>query len=138
MNVCKYHKDFEEKHRPARTTPNVLTAGFDNGLQFKANADWDQLEEDIPSGSHRMHTPPPSPIRTANKFSRVENFDEWWAECWENGWALLDETESQREHHQKGSTGVEVAIAPQISCNRTNCNWPTTTATNCTCDQLQL
>ena len=25
-------------------------------------------------------------------------------------------------HHQKGSTGVELAIAPQISCNRTNCN----------------
>ena len=25
-------------------------------------------------------------------------------------------------HHQKGSTGVEVATAPQISCNRTNCN----------------
>ena len=97
MNVCKYHKDFEEKHRPARTTPNVLTAGFDNGLQFKANADWDQLEEDIPSGSHRMHTPPPSPIRTATKFSREENFNEWWAECWENGWALLDETESQRD-----------------------------------------
>jgi hypothetical protein len=30
--------------------------------------------------------------------------------------------DAMRVHHQKGSTGVEVAIAPQISCNRTNCN----------------
>ena len=96
LNLQRYHRDQEEKYRPTRTTPNMLTAGFDNGLQFKANADWAALEEDIPSGSHRMHTPPPSPIRTT-KFSREENFDEWWAECWENGWALLDETESQKE-----------------------------------------
>ena len=41
-------------------------------------------------------------------------------------------------HHQKGPTAIEAAKAPQISCNRTICNWPTATATNCNCGHLQL
>ena len=39
LTVYHYQKNMEEQLRPTRTTPNVLTTGFDNGMQFKANAD---------------------------------------------------------------------------------------------------
>ena len=39
LTVYHYQKNVEEQLRPTRTTPNVLTTGFDNGMQFKANVD---------------------------------------------------------------------------------------------------
>ena len=57
---------------------------------FKSEAEWSKPEEDIPSGSYRMRTPPSSPIRDAPQYNREDDFDGWWAECWEHGWAHLD------------------------------------------------
>ena len=92
QNAYQKQKRMEQQFQAKKpsNTPNVLTTGYDKGLMFKSEAEWSKPEEDIPSASHRMRTPPSSPIRDAPQYNREDDFDGWWAECWEHGWAHLD------------------------------------------------